>query len=210
MNPKMKQAILLFIFLALLSSCKTYSYFDEFAIVENVDRLPSLTPIVDQQIVDRTGSEMNEGDVAIILKQERLGLVESSFRQYVLEGLTDPTKIPVGYTRLRINHFEMNNDLLGLSSINALSFGILQMVGIPYGRIVAHLDVSIEVMDDDHQILGIYNAKSQKKTWIAMYYGYTSKDAYRRSLSEAIEEAIRKINRQILKDFSRLDAALRN
>ncbi|WP_235297297.1 hypothetical protein [Portibacter marinus] len=194
--------------LLIICGCKTYSFFDEFAVAETEQKLPRLLPIINQQVIDGRTEDFDQSNAFYVIEYGDLSLLERSFRKYISESLTDVSAETKGFARLRINHLEKRNQWSAVSIISALSYGIPQLLGIPYAKMVVDLDISLDILDENKKVLRIYNAMSSQKTWVAPWYGYSKQEAKRKSWAEAVEAVIFQINAQIKNDFIELERQL--
>ncbi len=193
----------------LLSACRVYSYLDEYNVASGPAMLPKLKVITDQEIF-HNGSEDDAYDYARSLGSSRdLYNIERQFNKYVTDHLSSSRSEKAGYAVLRINHLKVRNHLSLLSVAAIASVGLTALVGIPAGRYVVEMDVSMEILDNDQQILGTFNGRGKESALIAMYYGYSEKDAREKCIYEALEMVFEQINERVMRDYDYLDGQLK-
>ncbi len=97
---------------------------------------------------------------------------------------------------------------LGLYLLSCMLFTIPNILGLPYSIVSYDIEIETRIFDRNNTLLGKYSAMGKGKTIIAYYYGYSMKYAFRKSLSEAVQDAIFKIRPQIQADAEKINAKL--
>ena len=199
---------LLFTFL-FCSSCLNYSYLSDFKIPESDDHIQKLTPITQHELFS-TSSIKDDGDsYAEYYGPDKNRLVISrSFEKYVSQNLTNLHSNAHGYALLRINHLDVYDGHPIFRLISFYTLGFSNLVGVPSFKTTVELDISTEIIDANDVTIGIYNGSAKESAFIALYYGYSSKEAHQKSLYESIEICLDQINEAILRDYDRIKGSL--
>ncbi|MEX2597701.1 MAG: hypothetical protein WEC59_12315 [Salibacteraceae bacterium] len=130
------------------------------------------------------------------------------FTQEVEENLIDPYGDKYGYIAYKKNVLDSKIGL-GLFILSGFTLYIPNLFGMPFQVIKQKVEVELRVMDSHNRLIGKYSAIGEAKSTVAFYYGYSMKNAYRRTYPEAIKEALTKIRPQIEADAVRLNKTLR-
>jgi len=94
-----------------------------------------------------------------------------------------------------------------LTGLSLLSFGSLNLLGMPSGMYRTAVDVEVEIYDALHQRIGYYQAVGVDDYATGLFFRGWG-DHQRFSHSEAMRKAMRTIAQQIAQDANRLQSAL--
>lgn len=139
----------------------------------------------------------------------RVGDVQSIFTKEVEQNIVDINQAshPRGYIVLRLNgRVSDSNEVLEL--VNALTVGTLCLLGLPNNIISEELDINVAIYNNSGTLIKQYTVTAQDSEYNAMYYGYTDKDASRKSAAEALKGALEEIRVMIYRDYDVLSRSL--
>ncbi len=87
--------------------------------------------------------------------------------------------------------------------------GFWQLLGVPTGSAKTYLQIQVNIFDINKNLVGSYTSPYIKsKAYVALYWGYTSATARRKTARDAFKECMDDIKKQIANDAKRLTAAL--
>jgi predicted DNA-binding transcriptional regulator len=69
--------------------------------------------------------------------------------------------------------------------------------------------VTVKILDAERNLTGKYSAIGYAKNNVALYHGYNTYDAMRKSRAEVIKDALKKIRKEIQKEAEQLNKKLK-
>jgi hypothetical protein len=129
------------------------------------------------------------------------------FSKEVEENLTDPYGDKYGYIVMKQNMVKMKMGT-GWAILQGFTAGIPLLFGVPAGGAKYEYEVELRVMDSQNRLVGKYSAIGNGSAKIAMYWGYSGANAWRKAYVDAINEAFNQIRPQIQADAGRLNDKL--
>ena len=145
---------------------------------------------------------------ATMHKDPRVQDAITLFDRDVKDNLTDPYGEKKGYVLCKIAFGSSDDSGYGWAALSGLTLLIPNFFGMPFWSHTTTLDVEVEIYDLKEKLLGKYNSHCTNQAWVAMYYGYTSKDAARKSGMEAFKCALSGVKEKISKDTKRINGEL--
>lgn len=139
----------------------------------------------------------------------RVGDVQNIFTKEVEQNIVDVNQAgnPRGYIVLRLNgRVSDSNEVLEL--VNALTVGTLCLLGLPNNIVSEELDINVAIYNNAGTLIRQYTVTAKDSEYNAMYYGYTDKDASRKSAAEALKGALEEIRVKIYRDYDVLSRSL--
>ena len=139
----------------------------------------------------------------------RVSDVQSIFTKEVEQNIVDINKAsnPRGYIVLRLNgRISDSNEVLEL--VNALTVGTLCLLGLPNNIVSEELDINVAIYNNSGTLVKQYTVTAKDSEYNAMYYGYTDKDASRKSAAEALKGALEEIRVMIYRDYDQIAGRL--
>ena len=139
----------------------------------------------------------------------RVSDVQSIFTKEVEQNIVDINKAsnPRGYIVLRLNgRISDSNEVLEL--VNALTVGTLCLLGLPNNIVSEELDINVAIYNKSGTLVKQYTVTAKDSEYNAMYYGYTDKDASRKSAAEALKGALEEIRVMIYRDYDQIASKL--
>lgn len=115
------------------------------------------------------------------------------FTREVEENLIDPYGDKFGFIVLKRNVIENKMGMMPWILLNAPLFHAPLLFGFPMAKPIFIIEVELRVMDSQNKLIGKYMAVGRGKNTIALYYGYSSLDAYRKTYADALNDAFNQI-----------------
>lgn len=122
----------------------------------------------------------------------------------VSDNLAETTGPKYGHVRFKLVHYDRRTPGWGYSIGSVSTLFIPNLVGMPYNRVRAELELQVEIADANKKVLARYRAPGTGRAYVAMYYGYRPADAWRKANLLAMKNAMATIRPQILADADRL------
>ena len=89
--------------------------------------------------------------------------------------------------------------------ISGLTLCIPNLFGMPFGSSTAELQIEVTIFDGNNNIAGRYTSDIHKqKSYMAMYWGYSESDVYRKNARFVFTACMEDIKQQISRDYDRL------
>ena len=218
----MKKLVLVpFILISLFTSCKSIYLSELKPSPKNTKLLPALEPQVDIMSLETaysTGivevlaydSRLSNtyflgigNSTSTIYKDKRVQDAITIFKRDVTDNITTPFGEKKGSITCRV--------VAGEESMKdpwmwgtAFSLFTLNLLGIPLYSSVTNLDVEVEIYNNKNNLIGKYSATGYSKIWVALYWGYDSFSASRKSAYTAFKMALNDIKLKIQDDNDRL------
>ena len=178
----------------LFFSCKTW---DATQIEPKADPIKPKLPALERSITDYANAEVvsNEDEMEIFTKE-------------VEKNLTDPYGDKYGYITFQSNYLNRSQGV-GFYLLNIVTLGVPSLFGVPWAVIEHRVEVTIKILDVDRNLITKYSNIGLGKNYIAYYYGYSGKDAHRKTAADAHKSALKKIREQIDKESKELNKKLK-
>ena len=180
------QLVLSVVVAALLAGCATYKA-SKFYLEEEEKKLPLLTVIGSSNLAAHY-IERNLCD-----SREK---TSHGFALVKISGGAEDLMRPVS-----------NRLLVALSGV---TLGTVNLLGVPWSKISAHVSLELTLYDADLSELGSYQADGSGHAYIALWYGYSGGGARDAAYADAVREALRNIRPQLRDDFHQLRQNLRS
>ncbi len=137
------------------------------------------------------------------------------FDREVKNNICNPYGDVSGYIVCKIAASKVRRSGYGWTALSVVTLFAPNLLGMPYGTYKTAFDVEVEIYGLKNNLIGRYNAQAYDKTWIALYYGYSTMGpsevatpAARISGINAFKEAMNDIKGQIENDYNRLNREL--
>jgi hypothetical protein len=175
--------------LIILAGCKSW---DASQIDPQEDPIEPKLPALERSISDYASAQIisNEDEIRIFTKE-------------VENNLTNPYGKKYGYVTLSSKHIETNHKA-GFAIFNGLLMFLPGLAGMPLGILELKMEITVKILDADRSLIGKYSAIGIGKNKIALYHGYSSKDAARKTHADCLKDGLKDIRSQILDDNRRL------
>ena len=103
-----------------------------------------------------------------------------------------------------------HSENLGCLAPSILTIFTLNLLGMPIVSDTIDLQTEVTIFDRNNRLIGKYTSDSYShKSWTALYWGYSGKDAPRNSARVVFIKCMEDIKQKIDKDSNRLNNALR-
>ena len=224
----MKKFILVPLILAILfTGCKSIYLSDLKPTPKNTKLLPALEPIVDIESLESAysgGSSVVEvstynsrpsnssylgigNSTSTIYKDKRVQDAITIFERDVTDNITNPFGEKKGTITCRIVAGEesMKDPWMWGTAFSAFT---LNLVGIPLYSSVTNIEVEVDIYSKNNNLIGKYSATGYSKVWVALYWGYDTFSASRKSAFTAFKMALNEIKLKIQDDNDRLTLEL--
>jgi len=126
----------------------------------------------------------------------------------VNENLTENKGDRYGHIRFRLVNYQRRAPGWGYTIPSIATLNTLNVLGMPYTRLAAEVELQVEVADANKKVLARYRAPGTGKAYVAMYYGYRHIDAWRKANLLALQDAMSKIRPQMEADLAGLNEQL--
>lgn len=131
------------------------------------------------------------------------------FNRDIKYNITEPYGEKKGTIVCRVAGINFDESGFGLSFISVCSFGLLNLVGLPFAMNDASVDIDVDIYDNKSELIGSYHAIGNARIASAMYYGYQVSSAKRLAKIKAFKRAMNDIKSQIEMDYNELSASLK-
>lgn len=185
---------LLFLILVFLGSCKAWD--------------PSMIGVTQDPIspklltLERRMEDM--ANTTVITNDDELKL----FTEEVEENLIDPYGDKYGYIAYKSTILERKEGMAG-AVLSGIFMGLPIVLGIPFSNVKYTVDIELRILDKNNKLLAKYSATGRSNVKIAMYHGYSTRDAFRKSYSDALTNAFDQIRPKIKADVDRVNDKLK-
>jgi len=129
------------------------------------------------------------------------------FTKEVETNLVDPYGDKYGYIAFKRSILDARVGY-GQYLLSSFLMTVPNLFGMPFMNIRYRVEVEIRILDRSNKLLGRYSAIGNSSVKVAYYYGYSMRNAFRKSYPDAIIDAFEKIRPQIQSDVSRLNERL--
>jgi hypothetical protein len=188
----MKKIIKLILVSAILTTCKSY---DASKISVKKEPIAPKLLTLNKKIEDMANA-------TVLTSEDRMKL----FSKEVEENLTDPYGDKYGSIVMKQNMITQKPRMFWPG---AILLSIPTLLGAPMARPLEEIEVEFRIMDSQNRLIGKYSAIGRASNPIAMYWGYSSMNAWRKTYVDAINKAFDQIRPQILADANRLNQKLK-
>jgi hypothetical protein len=133
--------------------------------------------------------------------------LEDAFRALdgeVTHNLSEQQGPKYGHVRFKLINYERRAPGWGYTVGSVATAFVANVLGMPYNRYRAELELQVEIADANKNVLARYRAPGTGKAFVAMYYGYHATDAWRKANLDAMQDALNKIRPDIVKDTPKL------
>jgi len=190
----MKKRTFSYLVIIILSAgCKAW---DPSMLVPKHDPISPKLLTLERQIEDLANTTVvaNEDELRIFTKE-------------VEENLIDPYGDKYGYIALKKNIIDIKYGG-GYFWPSSLLATIPNLFGLPFLDIRHKVEVEIRILDRNNKLVGKYSAIGESSAKAAYYYGYSMRNASRKSYPDALMDAFDKIRPQIQSDAAILNEKL--
>ena len=222
----MKKFFLIPIILVILfTGCKSISLSELRPTPKNTKLLPALEPKVNIESLESvysSGTSVVEvydsrlsntnflgigNSTSTFYKDKRVQDAITIFERDVTDNITNPFGEKKGSITCRIVAGEqsMKDNWAWATQFTAFS---LNLFGIPLYSSVTNLDVEVEIYSKNNDLIGKYSATGYSKIWVALYWGYDTTSAARKSAYTAFKMALNEIKLKIQDDNDKLTLEL--
>jgi hypothetical protein len=192
-NDNMKKIILVLLSTVIMTGCKSW---DASQIgVKKEPASPKLLTL-DKKIED-------VANATVLTSEDRMKL----FSKEVEENLTDPYGNKYGSIIMKQNIINQKMGM-GWALLNGFTVFVPSIFGCPFAVVKYKIEIEFRIMDSQNKLIGKYSAIGNSKVAAALYWGYTPKNAMRKSYVDALNNAFDQIRPQIKADISRLNEQL--
>ncbi|MCC6460701.1 MAG: hypothetical protein IT260_09555 [Saprospiraceae bacterium] len=107
-----------------------------------------------------------------------------------------------GQLRFKLVYYQSNTPGWGWVIPSVLTLNLANLAGMPFLRYRIDLELQMEILDRNQQVIAQYRAPGSGKSTVAMYYGYSGRDAYRKANLLALQDAMRAIRSKMEPDLT--------
>lgn len=109
-----------------------------------------------------------------------------------------------GQVRFKLLYYNKTAPGWGWIFPSLLTLNIANLAGMPFTKYRADLELQMEILDARQQVIARYRAPGSGKSTVALYYGYSGPDAFRKANLLALQEAMRGIRHKMEPDLANL------
>jgi hypothetical protein len=222
----MKQIIIIFLSVILLTNCKSLKFSDLRPTGEIKNKLPALEPQINIRSLESTyslgttnsrgtaytqASPLINGFVSVgngsstSYADPRVQDAITLFERDIKDNITNSLGKNVGYITFNIAAGTSRSKfMIGNFVISAVTGWLPYLCGMTLSQGITTLDIEVEVKDNSGNTVGRYNAFSSVKKPVALWRGYSKADAIRLSNIECVKDCLNQIKTQIERDSSNL------
>ena len=140
-------------------------------------------------------------------KNFRADDVINVFRNEIKENISSQSGTPKGKIYLSIEERRASGSFWGV--LSALGAKIPVLLGMPSNKVTENLSIKVEIINNAGDSVKTYRQSVENSEYIAMYYGYGSKNAYRKVALENMKEALSLVREQIAADAKAINSKLK-
>lgn len=120
------------------------------------------------------------------------------------DNMLQPAGAPHGQIRFKLLYYQSRTPGWGWVIPSVFTLNIANLAGMPFLRYRIDLELQMEILDRNQRVVAQYRAPGNGKSTVAMYYGYTGREAYRKANLLALQDAMRAIRAKMEPDLSSL------
>lgn len=109
-----------------------------------------------------------------------------------------------GQVRFKLMYYNKTMPGWGWILPSLFTLDIANLMGMPFTKYRTDLELQMEILDARQQVIARYQAPGAGKATVAMYYGYSGQEAYRKANLLALQEAMRGIRQKMEPDLAAL------
>lgn len=130
--------------------------------------------------------------------------LSSLFEQIVTRNISELKGEKRGYITCRATQSIRRTELKALSILSSMTLGTLNLLGLPVAKKVMEIQLEVDIYNLNNELVQRYTGTSRAQAFIALYYGYDSKDAKEKVITDSTLKALEDIRSQIQNDAQEL------
>lgn len=223
----MKKSVLFL--MCFLCSCRSITYQDVNPVIQpNANLLPAMESIVDVSNLEATytvssyaGTANNFGTTlgntnwaqttaisGVSYKDPRVQDVINVFNKEVKENITSPYGAKKGYIVLTLGYRGVDQSFI-YPFVSLFSLGTINFFGFPGDEVKQSLEVEVEIRNNNKELVKRYVENVIDTQYVAMYWGYSKDNVWRKVAADNIKQALQKIRDRINSDAAEIKKKLK-
>ncbi|MCL2439472.1 MAG: hypothetical protein FWD15_03080 [Alphaproteobacteria bacterium] len=130
-------------------------------------------------------------------------MVEREFQENIMKG----SGITRGQISFRIGYSKEDSSII-LPIASVLTLGVLNFFGMPFNYASEETEIVVEIRDNAGTVIRRYREAMSSTSYVAMWWGFSSSDAARRTSNHNVRDALQKIRRRIDAEAADINKAL--